>query len=103
MAELATSVSHSRSRLSHTIARLENNGLVVRETCPGDRRGVYAVLTDDGFARLAAAARTHVEGVRRSFVDIVPPADFATIGRAMQGVADAIGPCPTAELESGKA
>lgn len=94
MAELATSINHSRSRLSHTIARLEQGGLVTRENCPGDRRGVFAVLTDLGFARLEEAARTHVEGVRRSFVDVVPAADFATIGRAMRAVADAIGPCP---------
>lgn len=101
MAELATSVSHSRSRLSHTIARLANNGLVTRENCAGDRRGVFAVLTDDGFARLEEAARTHVEGVRRAYVDVVSAEDFAAVGRAMQAVADAIGPCPAAELDPG--
>src|SRR5437016_12819410 len=47
MADLAESVSHSRSRLSHTVGRLESDGLVRRESCDGDGRGVFAVLTDE--------------------------------------------------------
>src|SRR5687768_763889 len=61
MAELASSVSHSRSRVTHTISRLEASGLVARAACPTDRRGVIASLTDEGFARLVDAAPTHVD------------------------------------------
>src|ERR1700712_4371454 len=42
MSELADAVHQSRSRLTHTIARMEKAGLVVRTTCPTDRRGVWA-------------------------------------------------------------
>jgi len=92
MAELAASVNQSRSRLSHTIARLEQHGLVAREGCPGDRRGVFAVLTDAGFALLERAARVHVRGVRAYFVDVVSPEDFAAIGRAFAQVAEVLQP-----------
>ncbi len=86
MADLAESVSHSRSRLSHTVGRLESDGLVRRESCGGDGRGVYAVLTDKGFARLAAAAHDHVTSVREYFVDVIDPIDLVAIGRAFRSV-----------------
>src|SRR5574339_841969 len=63
MAVLAGSISHSRSRVTHTVARLEKDGLVTRSACVSDGRGVEAVLTDEGLERLEAAAPTHVEGV----------------------------------------
>src|SRR5690349_23951431 len=44
MAELAESAYQSRSRLSHTCSRLESKGLVSREPCEGDKRGVNAIL-----------------------------------------------------------
>ena len=87
MADLAQSVSHSRSRLSHTIGRLESDGLVRRESCEGDGRGVFAVLTEEGFAKLEAAAHDHVTSVREYFVDIIDPEDLVAIGRAFRAVA----------------
>ena len=88
MAELAGAVSHSRSRITHTVARLERDGLVQRTACLSDGRGVEAVLTDTGFARLEAAAHTHVEGVRRYLVDLASEEDFAAVGRVFDAVAD---------------
>jgi DNA-binding MarR family transcriptional regulator len=86
MADLAESVSHSRSRLSHTVGRLESDGLVRRESCGGDGRGVFAVLTDDGFTRLASAAHDHVTSVREYFIDVIAPHDLVAFGRAFQAV-----------------
>jgi DNA-binding MarR family transcriptional regulator len=71
MSELADRTLSSRSRLSHAVARLEERGWVVREECPTDRRGQVARLTDDGFARLAAAAPGHVNAVRESLIDLL--------------------------------
>ncbi|RFS86854.1 MarR family transcriptional regulator [Actinomadura pelletieri DSM 43383] len=82
MAELAENASQSRSRLSHTCSRLESKGLVKRDNCPNDKRGVYAHLTDEGFAALDRAARDHVETVRNYFIDIIDPHDLEAIGRA---------------------
>lgn len=88
MAELAGSISHSRSRVTHTVARLEKDGLVTRSACVSDGRGVEAVMTDEGLARLEAAAPTHVEGVRRFLVDLADEDDFAAVGRVFNAVAD---------------
>ena len=57
MAVLAGSISHSRSRVTHTVARLEKDGLVTRNACVSDGRGVEAVLTEKGLARLQDAWR----------------------------------------------
>jgi DNA-binding MarR family transcriptional regulator len=69
MSQLASRSNSSRSRLSHTVARLADAGWVDRESCPSDRRGAFAVLTDAGFGALAAAAPTHVESVRSHLFD----------------------------------
>ncbi|WP_026412467.1 MarR family winged helix-turn-helix transcriptional regulator [Actinomadura oligospora] len=86
MAELAEHASQSRSRLSHTCSRLESKGLVRRDNCPNDKRGVYAFLTDAGFEALDRAARDHVETVRDYFVDVIDPGDLEAIGRAFTAV-----------------
>lgn len=69
MSTLAGQVASSKSRLSHQVARMETVGLVVREHCPSDGRGVFAVITEQGRSVLAGAAPTHVRGVREHLVD----------------------------------
>lgn len=69
MTELADRVLLSRSGLTRLVDRLERQGLVRREPCPDDARGMYAVATDDGVDRLRRASRVHLDGVRRHFVD----------------------------------
>lgn len=86
MSELAAAVHHSRSRLTHTISRMEKADLVVRTTCPTDRRGVWAQVTEAGLELLRTAAPSHVAAVRRNFVDVIEDADFATLGRAFEAV-----------------
>lgn len=88
MAQLAGSISHSRSRVTHTVARLEKDGLVTRSACVSDGRGVEAVLTDEGLKRLEAAAPTHVDGVRQFLVDLAGEEDLAAVGRVFNAVAD---------------
>ena len=90
MAVLADSMSHSRSRVTHTVGRMETAGLVARDACVSDGRGVEAVLTDEGRAVLEAAAPTHVAGVRRLLVDLVDRDDFAAVGRVFDTVADSL-------------
>ncbi|HSE07883.1 MAG TPA: MarR family transcriptional regulator [Nocardioidaceae bacterium] len=88
MAVLAGSISHSRSRVTHTVARMEKDGLVIRGACASDGRGVEAALTQEGFSVLQAAAPTHVEGVRRFLVDLAGDEDFAAVGRVFNAVTD---------------
>jgi len=99
MAELASSVSHSRSRVTHTVARMEAEGLVVRAACATDGRGVIATLTDQGYSRLVEAAPTHVAGVRAYFVDVADADDLEAAGRVFAATADRLDrQCATAEL-----
>ncbi|WP_198671602.1 MarR family winged helix-turn-helix transcriptional regulator [Desertihabitans aurantiacus] len=86
MAELAEAVHQSRSRLTHTVTRMERRGLVERESCPDDRRGVWAHLTEAGMGLLRRSAPSHVESVRRVFVEAVGPEDFRAVGRAFERV-----------------
>ncbi|MDX6742059.1 MarR family winged helix-turn-helix transcriptional regulator [Actinocorallia sp. A-T 12471] len=88
MAELAQLAYHSRSRLSHTCARMEAKGLVVRVPCDDDKRGVNAVLTDKGFEVLAEAAHDHVATVREYLVDLLTPEEFEVVGRVFARVAE---------------
>jgi DNA-binding MarR family transcriptional regulator len=88
MARLAHSLAHSRSRVTHTIKRMEAAGLVTREDSPDDGRGVVAVITDRGRLTLDNVAPTHVNGVRDHLVDLAESADFAAVGRVFDAVAD---------------
>jgi DNA-binding MarR family transcriptional regulator len=88
MAVLADAVSYSRSRITHTVTRLERMGLVARTAADEDRRGVAAVLTDKGYAALEAAAHTHVRGVREHLVDLASDEDLEAVGRVFDAVCD---------------
>jgi DNA-binding MarR family transcriptional regulator len=88
MAELAAAIAHSRSRVTHTIARLEREGIVQRGHCSEDGRGVTAVLTDHGFSVLEEAAHTHVRGVHDYLVESASPEDFEALGRVMARVVE---------------
>ncbi|MFG2103542.1 MarR family winged helix-turn-helix transcriptional regulator [Micromonospora echinaurantiaca] len=88
MSELAEASGASRSRLSHAVSRMEAAGWVRREECPTDRRGQVALLTEAGFATLAAAAPGHVEGVRRHLFDALTPAQVDQLRRISETLAD---------------
>ncbi len=88
MALLADSLSHSRSRVTHTIARMERDGLVRRQAAAADGRGVEAVMTEAGYRRLVDAAPSHVRGVRQHLVDLASREDFAALGRIFDEVSD---------------
>lgn len=92
MSDLAEAVRQSRSRLTHTVSRMEKKDLIDRAPCADDRRGVVAQLTDTGLRLLESAAPAHVESVRTCFVDRVDPEDFEALGRAMRAVND-VGDC----------
>jgi DNA-binding MarR family transcriptional regulator len=93
MAQLADALAHSRSRVTHTVTRMQKAGLVDRTTSPEDGRGIVCRLTDAGYALLVNAADVHVTGVRDYLVDLVEPADFAALGRVMDAVSDRLIAC----------
>lgn len=88
MAKIAESMQHSRSRVTHTVTRMEKAGWISRCASSGDKRGVEARMTDAGWDLLVEAAHTHVRGVREHLVDLADPADFTALGRLMNAVTD---------------
>ncbi|MGX1773752.1 MarR family winged helix-turn-helix transcriptional regulator [Nocardia brasiliensis] len=68
MSELAEAALVSQSRLSHQISRMQDRGLVTRETSRYDRRGTDVVLTPAGKESLMRAAPDHIDAVRREFL-----------------------------------
>lgn len=60
MQELAADMYLSQSALSRTVARLEKAGLVGRDMCESDRRGVFVKVTDAGLRLYAEARTTHL-------------------------------------------
>jgi DNA-binding MarR family transcriptional regulator len=89
MSELAASLYHSRSRLTHTVGRLEDRGLVERRGCPHDRRGVFCVMTEAGYQHLESSAPGHVRAVREQLVDRLTDDELCNLGVAMGKVAPA--------------
>jgi DNA-binding MarR family transcriptional regulator len=82
MSALADLANASLSRLSHLITRLERRGLVRREPDPADGRFTNAILTDEGFRALAAAAPVHVAHVRSLVIDALSPEQLRRMGLA---------------------
>jgi len=87
MSDLAKSTLQSKSRLSHQITRMESVGLVRRENCESDRRGLYAVLTDEGWATMRKVAPHHVASVRAHFIDLMSTDGLAAYHEALLPVA----------------
>jgi DNA-binding MarR family transcriptional regulator len=92
MTELAMDAKITRSRLSHAIARLEKSGWVRRENCPSDKRGQFAVLTDDGYEVLRRTAPGHVAAVRQALFDRLGPDQQKALGEAMRIIAEGLQP-----------
>ena len=68
--DLAARSILTRSGVSRVVERLEKAGLVTREGASEDRRGAYAVLTEDGAERFRTASQAHIAFVRRTFLGL---------------------------------
>jgi len=68
LSDLASATHTTLPRLSRVVARLEKDGLLVREVSADDGRSRRVSLSDAGWQRLADAAPGHVTLVRELFV-----------------------------------
>lgn len=94
MSELADSAVFSRSRISHAITRLESQGWVERRSCPTDRRGSYAALTDSGRAKLAEAEPVHSDVIKEHLLGSIDDADAVTFRRVTDQIGQSLGAKP---------
>jgi DNA-binding MarR family transcriptional regulator len=92
LAVLAQLANGSQSRLSHAVSRLEKAGWVERRHCCGDTRGVEAVLTDAGMARVTQIAPAHVREVRRTVIDALTPDELTQLRNACRKLLTAAAP-----------
>ena len=86
--ELCAEIGWDRSRLSHHISRMEKRGLVTREECAEDGRGLMVRLTEAGRKAIEGAAPQHVENVQRYFFDLLSEDELETLSRVFDRLLD---------------
>ena len=94
---LAHKVVFSRSRLTHTMKRLESRGLISRRPCQGDGRGGLVFLTDAGKRLFDEAALVQRDVIRRLFLNDITPEEIDMLTGLFSRVSERINndtPCP---------
>jgi len=91
MKDLAERVLLTKSGITRLVDRLVERGFVARQSCPVDRRGQNAVVTDEGRAALRRAARVHLPGVAAAFAAHLDARERDTLAEALERVASANG------------
>lgn len=76
---LAQQVQWEQSRLSHHLARMERRGLIAREECTADGRGLFIGLTPHGRRTIEEAAPAHAATVRELFFDALTPEQVSAL------------------------
>jgi DNA-binding MarR family transcriptional regulator len=97
MSVLAERVLLSRSGITRLVDRLVAAGFVERSACASDARGAEAALTAKGRDRLREASLTHLDGVQRYFLGLIPDLDRDAIERGCNGILDELGREATAD------
>lgn len=92
MQELARGVFLSKSGLTQVATRMEAAGLIRREVCPTDRRGVNAVLTPAGKRAARRATAVHLRGVQAHFARHFDDVELRRLASAMGKVFEAEAP-----------
>lgn len=93
MSDLAAQTTLSASGLTRAVDRLAAAGLVERQACPDDRRSTYAVITDEGEARILAALPVHVDQIVEVFESVYSPEELDTFAALTRRLRDATNPC----------
>ncbi len=91
MHELARAVILSRSGLTRLVDRLERAGLLCREPDPADRRGSFAVLTEEGVAMRKKMWPIYARGIAEHFGRHLTDEEAQAITRSLKRVISARG------------
>jgi DNA-binding MarR family transcriptional regulator len=101
MSDLARRANQSQSRLSHTVARLEDRGWVRRERAADDGRGNLAVLTDAGLKVVQKVAPGHVDAVREAMFGPLTREQIRVLCDALEAVVERLDPDRSLRVEHG--
>ncbi len=82
--ELADSLILTASGVTRLLDGLECAGYVRKGSCSSDARISYAVLTDEGRAKLEEASVSHVAGIRELFEARHDAEELATLARLLE-------------------
>ncbi len=87
--ELAQKVGLNLSSATRLVERMERKGLAFRDTCPDDKRGVYAVITDKG-REVSREIQEPFETKIRELLSLAskdyPQLNFSWLNQAFNGV-----------------
>ena len=86
MGELAESVLLTRSGVTRLLDRMIEAGLVLREPCPGDRRGYYAVITQEGRDTIGRVGPDHSKDAWKVFLGHITEEEAVLLGRVFKRV-----------------
>ena len=86
--DLAEQVLLTASGITRLLDGLERQGWVERGACEGDRRVVYAVLTDAGLAKLREARSTHIPQIEAHFGRGLTPEEQTLLVELLGKLAD---------------
>jgi DNA-binding MarR family transcriptional regulator len=86
--ELGSDLGWDRSRLSHLVSRMEKRGLVAREECSEDARGLMVRLTDAGRSAIDGIAPEHSEAIRRYFFNPLSSDEIETLAAVFDRLLD---------------
>lgn len=102
MSDLAAQATMSASGLTRVVDRLTEAVLVERVACPDDRRGSYAVLTDEGRRRIEQALPLQVGHLDELVGAVLEPGELESLTAVLRKLRDAVNPsaaqastCPT--------
>ena len=90
MAQLASQVIATPSRLTYTVDRLEARGWVQRRSLASDGRGIVAELTPEGRAALAEAAVGHADLIRRHLLSHLDAVETDAMANAMDRIINSV-------------
>jgi DNA-binding MarR family transcriptional regulator len=88
--ELGHQLGWEKSRLSHQVSRMVERGLVEKIKCPSDLRGAIVGVSEHGWDQIRSAAPSHLEAVRRLFVDLLAVDQLDTISQVSETVLAAV-------------
>src|SRR3954453_17145036 len=86
--DLANQLQLSPSGITRLLDRLEDQGLVGKGACKEDARVSYAILTDDGMAKLRAAAPGHIEDIDRRLAEVLDEEEMRTLADLLGRLSD---------------
>lgn len=92
MSDLAAQTNFSLSGLTRAVDRLVDQGLVVRRSCPTDRRGSFAELTEAGRLKVAEVLPAHLELIDEWLTAPFDEAELAQLTQLLRKLRDHVHP-----------